>query len=70
MQDNLLKRIRLRLGLTQEAFSKRLRVTQGAISHWERGIAWPSMPVAARIVKIAERKGFSTSIAQLRGGNG
>jgi DNA-binding XRE family transcriptional regulator len=71
MNDNkLLKNIRVRLGYTQRSFAKRLRVTQGAISHWERGVSYPSIPLATKIAKLAEKKGIIYTIKQLRGENG
>jgi transcriptional regulator with XRE-family HTH domain len=71
MNDNLiLKRIRIQLGYTQKSFGKRLRVTQGAVSHWERGVTYPSVPIATKIAKMAEKKGILFTIKQLRGENG
>ena len=69
-ENELLKRIRIQLGFTQKAFGKRLKVSQGAVSHWERGVSYPSVPVADKIVKMAEKKGFSYTTRHLRGGHG
>ncbi len=40
--SNRIKRARKARGLTQEVLSERLRLTRGAISHWEQGKALPS----------------------------
>ncbi len=67
MIDNeKLKNIRLRMGLTQKQLGKRLRITQGAISHWENGISYPSITVAAKIVKMACKLGIYCTTESLR----
>ncbi|MGH9356407.1 MAG: helix-turn-helix domain-containing protein, partial [Terriglobia bacterium] len=33
----IIRRVRQRLGLSQEGLSRRLNATKGAIQHWERG---------------------------------
>lgn len=40
--SNRIKRARKARGLTQVVLSERLRLTRGAIGHWERGKALPS----------------------------
>lgn len=67
MIDNIkLKNLRIRLGLTQKQLGKRLRITQGAVSHWERGLSFPSVPIAAKIVKIAIKAGINCSPESIR----
>lgn len=67
MIENIkLKNIRLRIGLTQKQFSKRLNITQSAISHWEKGISFPSIEVAAKIVKLANKYGIHCTTESLR----
>jgi len=67
MNDNIkLKNIRVRMGLTQKQLGKRLRITQGAVSHWERGLSFPSINIAAKITKIANKLGINCSPETLR----
>lgn len=67
MNENIkLKNIRLQLGLTQKQLAKRLRITQGAVSHWERGLSYPSISIAVKIAKIAYKKGVFCSTETLR----
>lgn len=41
------------LGLNQEEFSKRAKISRPMLSNIERGAAYPSLPVAYRIAKVA-----------------
>lgn len=66
INNTKLKNIRLRLGLTQKQFGKRLRITQGAVSHWEMGLSYPSVTIAAKIVKMANKLGIDCSVELLR----
>ena len=67
MKNNIkLKSLRVSLGLTQKQISKRLRITQGAVSHWERGLSYPSVNVAGKLVKIANKRGIYCTIEDLR----
>ena len=65
-----LRKIRIQLGLTQKAFGKKLAITQGAVSHWERGISYPSITIATKIAKMAAKKGLYFTPKYLRGENG
>ena len=52
---NEIKAARLRLGITQDELAKRLGVTQAAISHWEKGITFPTtrqLPIVAEVLGI------------------
>jgi transcriptional regulator with XRE-family HTH domain len=52
---DVLKRMRIELGLTQKVFGKRLGVTQSAVSHWECGISYPAVPISAKIAKLLDK---------------
>ncbi|MGH9354864.1 MAG: helix-turn-helix domain-containing protein [Terriglobia bacterium] len=39
----IIRRVRQRLGLSQEGLSRRLNATKGAIQHWERGRNQPDL---------------------------
>ncbi|MGH9404369.1 MAG: helix-turn-helix domain-containing protein [Terriglobia bacterium] len=39
----VIKRVRLRLGLSQEGLARRLNATKGAVQHWERGRNQPDL---------------------------
>lgn len=62
--------IRKKLGLTQKAFSKKLNITQGAVSHWERGLNCPSPEIAMKIVLLAKKYGVVCTVKTLRVCNG
>lgn len=49
------KKLRLSLFLTQQDFAKRLRVTPGAICHYENGFRTPKLSVMKRIKELAEK---------------
>ncbi len=66
MRNRKIINIRTRIGLTQTQLAKQLNVTQGAISHWERGISYPSIDAANKIVKIAGKRGVFCKAASLR----
>lgn len=51
-----IKRLRREKGYSQEQLARKLKVTQGAVSHWEQGI---SNPEAAQLLSIAEVFGVS-----------
>lgn len=48
-----LVRARKSLGLNQEEFAKRAKLSRPMLSHIERGAALPSLDVAYRIAKVA-----------------
>ncbi|MGH9450975.1 MAG: helix-turn-helix domain-containing protein [Terriglobia bacterium] len=39
----MIRRVRLKLGLSQEGLARRLNATKGAIQHWERGRNQPDL---------------------------
>ncbi len=67
----VIRRARQRMGLSQEALSRRLNATKGAIQHWERGRNQPDL---ARLFVLrdlcppgAERKDVQGLIHQAQG---
>lgn len=64
--NKTLKNIRLNMGLTQKQLSKHLNITQGAVSHWEKGISNPSVTLANKIVKLATKHGVNCTLELLR----
>lgn len=57
MKPAAVKRIRAKLGMTQEALAKELGVTRGAIAQWEAGTARMRASHAKLLLILAERKG-------------
>ena len=57
-----IRRLRMAHGLTQRGLAHHLRVSAQAVSKWERGYAYPDLPL---LVPIAEL--FSVSIDELFG---
>ena len=47
-----IKRARKTRGLTQEVLSERMRVTRGAIGHWEQGATLPSTAHLRALAKV------------------
>lgn len=55
-QPNLLKQIRLRMGMTQQEFADMLGITQGNVGHYElRGQTMPPDVARFLIMKAADR---------------
>lgn len=50
MTPQEIKEIRLRLGISQQAFSNAVGVTVGTVNRWERGLSKPS-PIAFNVIK-------------------
>lgn len=50
------QKIRKDLDLTQVQLAKRLGVTQGAISNWERGISAPAKDVREKLKVLVEKR--------------
>ena len=57
---NTIQNIRKKLGVTQAALASGLGVSQGNISHYERGQTVPP-EVASRLIKFARSLGVSVS---------
>ena len=49
-----LKKLRLRSGMTQKELAEKLHVTQGAVSHWEHGISYPTSRKLPEIARLFE----------------
>jgi transcriptional regulator with XRE-family HTH domain len=47
----VIRRVRERLGISQEGLSRRLNATKGAVQHWERGRNHPDL---ARLERLRE----------------
>lgn len=67
----MIRRVRQRLGLSQEGLARRLNATKGAVQHWERG---RNLPDLARLfalrtlcVRSVERKDVDALIRQMQG---
>src|SRR5579884_3123285 len=66
----VIRRVRQRLGLSQEGLSRRLNATKGAIQHWERGRNQPDLARLLLLRSIcppgAERKEVDAVIRQIQ----
>ena len=51
-----IKRLRKRLGLTQEKLAKRLRVHRVTLAQWERDASIPHLPTWEKIKKLEEKE--------------
>lgn len=50
MTPKEIKELRVKLGISQQAFSNAVGVTVGTVNRWERGLCKPS-PIAFNIIK-------------------
>lgn len=57
---NLVREVRIRLGMTQEALGKRLGVTSACISHWELGLRRP-LSKFREIMSLAREVGIEAT---------
>lgn len=57
---SLVRDVRLRMGMTQEAFGRRLGVTSACISHWELGLRRP-ISKFREIMALAREVGIETT---------
>ena len=55
-----IRRLRLANGCSQEQLARKLNVTQGAVSQWEKGKTAPDMPTLIQIAKL-----FDCSLEEL-----
>ncbi len=67
----IIKKVRIRMGVSQEGLSRRLNATKGAVQHWERGRNHPDL---ARLIALrnicppgAERKQLDALIKDTQG---
>lgn len=63
---NSISRIRGQLGVTQSALASVLRVSQGNVSHYERGQGMPP-DVAKRLIAFAATQGVALSFEDIYG---
>ncbi len=61
-----IKKLRVSMGLSQKAWAKALGIGQSAVSHWERGVSQPSVPIAFKMSKLGARAGIFYSPEELR----
>lgn len=53
-QDEAIRRVRERLGLTQEEFARALSVSQSTVQNWESGRTRPHRGTLARLEAVAQ----------------
>ncbi|WP_371875623.1 helix-turn-helix domain-containing protein [Duganella aceris] len=63
---NSISSIRARLGVTQMVMADALAVTQGNVSHYERGQRMPP-DVAARLIRYAQSMGHRVTFDEIYG---
>ena len=56
--SKLIKKLRSRLGLTQEQFAQKVGVTFPTINNWERGTRKPHPFLLKRLLEMAEESGL------------
>lgn len=59
------KRIRTRLRMTQAELAGALQITQSNVGHYEARGQLVSVPVAARLIKVARRHGVKVTFDDL-----
>ena len=62
----LVKRVRAKLGLTQEQFAQRVGVTFSTVNNWENGNRRPHPFLLQRLLEIAEEAGLK-NIENIKG---
>jgi transcriptional regulator with XRE-family HTH domain len=69
--SKVIRKVRKRLGISQEALSRRLNATKGAIQHWERGRNKPDLARLLALRQVcppgAERKELDSLIRKIQG---
>lgn len=67
----IIKRVRTRMGVSQEGLSRRLNATKGAVQHWERGRNHPDLARLMALRQICppgtERKLLDALIKETQG---
>lgn len=70
----IVKRVRLRMAVSQEVLSRMLNATKGAVQHWERGRNKPDLVRLLALRKLApagpERRDLDALIKQSHGATG
>lgn len=62
---NRISEFRKSINLTQQEFSARLNLTQGALAHYENGRRTPTVKMARLIVDTLNENGASVSIDEV-----
>jgi DNA-binding XRE family transcriptional regulator len=69
--SKVIRKVRKRLGISQEALSRRLNATKGAIQHWERGRNKPDLARLLALRQVCppgpERKELDALIRKIQG---
>ncbi len=65
MSENVIRKFRINLGLTQEELALKLGCYQHNVSKWERGLAVMSIKSANKLIKLAERNGIKLTMKKL-----
>jgi len=67
----VIRKVRMRLGVSQEGLSRRLNATKGAVQHWERGRNHPDLARLMRLREIcppgAERRQLDALMKETQG---
>jgi transcriptional regulator with XRE-family HTH domain len=67
----IIKKVRIRMGVSQEGLSRRLNATKGAVQHWERGRNHPDLARLMALRQICppgpERKLLDALIKETQG---
>lgn len=56
--SNNIKKLRIRLGLTQVEFANELKVVQSLVSQWESGERAPSFDNCNKIIQLSRKNGI------------
>ncbi len=56
--SKLIKKLRSKLGLTQEQFAQKVGVTFPSVNNWERGTRKPHPFLLKRLLEMAEESGL------------
>lgn len=65
MNKTKIELIRTKLKLNRTQFAKQLGLSQGAISHYEKRMRTPKIPVYFQIIDLAARYGLSINLDDL-----
>lgn len=64
-QGKILRKLRMKLGLSQEQVAAKLGTTRNTWQRWETGLATPSPMHTFRIVDVAQGAGFPLTVDEL-----
>ncbi len=62
---SVIKTIRTKLGMSQADFGAAIGITQGNVGHYERRGQLVSVPVAAKLIKVCEKRGLTVTFDDL-----